>query len=594
MAAPSDDSPVFLSYSRRDYYFAESLALHLLKEGVPAWMDVKNLNPGVFWERNLFASLEAASCVVFVASPDSMKSPNCRQERDRAISLGKRMIIARFRGAKLADELCQCEVVDFRGAFGPALRDLIVSLQAEPPKNAAPLKARVFPKVPLWVLAVVLFLSVPTVAYFALADWSGGDSSRLTAFAWFAVLLLLAVGISWLLCLSFVQRKMGMTRLALSLAVMGGIFTLPVVHYLLNGPSAFTNSDNAFAQVVVHHCAAVALVAAVPLAGLALIVLLQPYALLRWTPTGKAWRWYRRRCTTRVFSAGSVRDAPEPKQFVLLHDDADAPAAESIRQDLVKVGWTQSANPASAASVLLLTNRTTTNWLLQQQARLTPDVLTVVGTTICLPNQLEWLWQREWVDLRNWKIARLHSKEGLPQVPEAVTVPHFPAPVKFAHHLMCCLAALAFILLVVGDPTLVKSKNDLPLLQQLTGMAGMAVIVLCIEPARRLLRRSITAASFYRWSWIGYSCVLVMAGLAWHQGVKPPAWPRSIPAIVFLLVFPIALLRTRQLLAFWFPAATAKSAAKLTTLAGKKYWRTLGWLSAYMMLWGRLSGMMSD
>ena len=47
MAALSADSPVFLSYSRRDYYFAESLALHLLKEGIPAWLDVKNLGAGV-------------------------------------------------------------------------------------------------------------------------------------------------------------------------------------------------------------------------------------------------------------------------------------------------------------------------------------------------------------------------------------------------------------------------------------------------------------------------------------------------------------------------------------------------------------------
>ena len=37
----------------------------------------------------------------------------------------------------------------------------------------------------------------------------------------------------------------------------------------------------------------VALLAAIPLLGLALIALFRPYDLLRWTPTGKAWRWYR-------------------------------------------------------------------------------------------------------------------------------------------------------------------------------------------------------------------------------------------------------------------------------------------------------------
>jgi hypothetical protein len=596
MAVPSVDSPVFLSYSRRDYYFAESLALHLLKEGVPAWLDVKNLNPGVFWERDLFASLEAASCVIIVASADSLKSPNVRQERDRAIKLGKRIVIARFRGAKLPEELCQCEIVDFRGAFAPALRKLIECLQAETPKSGAlsPAPTRVLPKAPLWVLAVVFFLSVPTIAYFALADWSGGSSSRLAAFGSFVVLLLLAMGLSWVICLSFLQRKMGMTRLAVSLAVMSGIFALPVVRYLRGGAAGLTSEAQGFAQTTLYHWQTVALVAAVPLLGLALIVLLQPYDLLRWTPTGKAWRWYRRRCTARVLRDESRRKPPEPKQFVLLHDDADAPAAECIRQDLTKVGWKQSANAAGAASVLLLTNRTSTNWLLQQQPQLTPDVMTVVATTICLPAQLEWLWQREWVDLRSWKVERLHSTEVMPQVPEAVTVPHFPYWVKFANHLLCCLGALAFILLVVSDPALVNSQGNLPVGQIVIGIAGMAVIVLCIESARRLLRRSITAARFYCWSWIGYLCVLALAGCAWHESVMPPVWLRTIPVVAFLLVFPLALVQTRKPLAFWFPSTNAKSQARLATLAGKKYWRTLGWLFGYLMLWGWISGVMFD
>jgi hypothetical protein len=50
-------APLFISYSRKDYYFAESLAFHLLKRGVPAWLDVKDLSPGGFWERDLQAGM---------------------------------------------------------------------------------------------------------------------------------------------------------------------------------------------------------------------------------------------------------------------------------------------------------------------------------------------------------------------------------------------------------------------------------------------------------------------------------------------------------------------------------------------------------
>jgi TIR domain len=60
--------PVFISYSRKDYYFAESLAFHLLSRNVPFWLDVKDLQPGVDWERDLESAAGAASAVILVGS----------------------------------------------------------------------------------------------------------------------------------------------------------------------------------------------------------------------------------------------------------------------------------------------------------------------------------------------------------------------------------------------------------------------------------------------------------------------------------------------------------------------------------------------
>jgi len=47
------DTGFFLSYSRRQFYFAESLMLKLLEAGVPAWFDADRLVPGVqaSWHR---------------------------------------------------------------------------------------------------------------------------------------------------------------------------------------------------------------------------------------------------------------------------------------------------------------------------------------------------------------------------------------------------------------------------------------------------------------------------------------------------------------------------------------------------------------
>lgn len=587
MAGPSADSPVFISYSRRDYYFAESLALHLLKEGVAAWLDVKDLNPGVFWERDLFSALDQASCVIIVASADSMKSPNVRQEMERAISQKKRIIIARFRGSKLADELCQCEIVDFRGAFRPALRKLLERLRMEPPGTPPGAPSRLIPRAPVTVLGLLGILFVPLFIDLLLADWSGGPSSPLVHFLFVA---LLALGACWLMSFSFLQRKMGMTRLAVSLAILSAVFAGPLIEYRRSGTEGLANEAARMSQAVSNHWGAMLLLAALPVTGLAVIVLLQPYDLLRWAPTGSAWRWYRRRCATRVLPGGNVIPAPSRRPFFLLHDSADAPAGEMIRQRLTQAGWTLSTALSGATSVLLLTNRTNTSWLLQQQPQLTPDVLTVVGTTICLPAQMEWLWQREWVDLRNWKLERLHKEEALPQVPEAVTSPHFPASVRLAHHLLCCLAGLAFSLMLFAAPAIFLSIGNSTLGQIAFACLGVAVVVSCIETARRLLRRTITDSIFYWISCGGWIGTLVLAVAALGRSALTPDWLRAAWAIVFLLLFPLGLLRIRKSLAFWFPSTWRGPSKPTQTLAGKIYWRTFWCVAGYFLLWAWVSG----
>lgn len=587
MAGPSAESPVFISYSRKDYYFAESLALHLLKDGVPAWLDVKDLTPGVFWERDLFAALDNACCVVVIASADSMKSPNVRQEMERAISQKKRIIIARFRGSKLSDELCQCEVVDFRGAFRPALRKLLERLKTEPAGIQAAANSRLLPRAPLTVLGLLCILFFPLFIDLLLADWSGGPSSPVVHFLFVA---LLALGACWLMSFSFLQRKMGMTRLAVSLAILSAVFAGPLIEYRRSGAQGLANEAARMSQAVSNHWGAMLLLATLPLAGLAVIVLLQPYDLLRWAPTGSAWRWYRRRCATRVFPGGNVIPAPSRRSFFLLHDSADAPAGQMIRQRLTQAGWTLSTAPSGATSVLLLTNRTNTNWLLQQQPQLTPDVLTVVGTTIRLPVQMEWLWKREWVDLRNWKVERLHQQEALPQVPEAVTNPHFPAAVRIAHHLLCCLAGLAFTLMIFAAPGVFQSAGNSTLGQMVLAYLGVAVTVTCVEAARRLLRRTITPSVFYWISWGGWIGALALAAGALGPSAPMPDWLRALPAIVFLLLFPLGLLRMRKPLAFWFPSTWRAPSKPAETLTGKIYWRTFWCVSGYLLLWGVISG----
>src|SRR5215510_3282208 len=52
---------VFIRYSRKDYYFAESLTFSLIQRDVAAWLDVKDLQPGVDWEERLQSAIDNAS-----------------------------------------------------------------------------------------------------------------------------------------------------------------------------------------------------------------------------------------------------------------------------------------------------------------------------------------------------------------------------------------------------------------------------------------------------------------------------------------------------------------------------------------------------
>ena len=150
------ENPVFISYSRKDYYFAESLALHLSKRGISAWLDVKDLTAGRSWEQDLEAALDRAPAVVVVASPKSWERPNVRKEWERAKKQGKRVIVAQFRSSRLPSQLLGSESVDFRGAFGPPLEALI-SLLGRNPAGVHEARSSLIPlKLPPWILAILL------------------------------------------------------------------------------------------------------------------------------------------------------------------------------------------------------------------------------------------------------------------------------------------------------------------------------------------------------------------------------------------------------------------------------------------------------
>ena len=71
---------VFTSYSRKDKAFVRKLSDALANQKREAWIDWKDIPLTAEWLQEILTNIEAAENFIFVISPDSVASPNCRKE----------------------------------------------------------------------------------------------------------------------------------------------------------------------------------------------------------------------------------------------------------------------------------------------------------------------------------------------------------------------------------------------------------------------------------------------------------------------------------------------------------------------------------
>ena len=84
---------VFISYSRRDSAaFADELVAGLEVAGFAPFLDRHDIAAGEDWEARLGGLIAQSDTVVFVVSPEAVKSKRCEWEVDRSIDLSKRLL----------------------------------------------------------------------------------------------------------------------------------------------------------------------------------------------------------------------------------------------------------------------------------------------------------------------------------------------------------------------------------------------------------------------------------------------------------------------------------------------------------------------
>lgn len=99
---PGQKLKVFISYSRKDEEFARELVDGLEVGEFEPYLDRHDIAAGEDWEARLSRLIEAADTVVFVISPESIASPRCGWEIERAHALNKRVLPIVWRAVEAA------------------------------------------------------------------------------------------------------------------------------------------------------------------------------------------------------------------------------------------------------------------------------------------------------------------------------------------------------------------------------------------------------------------------------------------------------------------------------------------------------------
>jgi hypothetical protein len=85
---------IFLSYSSRDYFFAEMLAIKLVEAGFNIWRDQGSIRAGDDWRQTIEEGIRDCFAVVVALSSNSAESAYVTYEWAYATGMGKPVIPA--------------------------------------------------------------------------------------------------------------------------------------------------------------------------------------------------------------------------------------------------------------------------------------------------------------------------------------------------------------------------------------------------------------------------------------------------------------------------------------------------------------------
>jgi len=366
----------FISYSRRQLYFSEAIALHLQKEGLEIWFDLQQLEAGADWASALKDGYENCQRLVLVVSQSALASEYVEEEWNTALQNGREVILAVVEDVNIPEKLRDCVVIDFRTNFDSAMKRLISHLTGNlpgpkdqihsPGKFPYPLRI----PAPIWftIIAVMLPYTWPLLGSFVTG----------------ILVFIFGVHRFWRHNLSYQGVKyLGWFALSTQLILTVGVL-VNEFPWALRVPIILVFFINVYFSFWFVRRSA---------------------PLLRWFEGGQASQKLRRKCHSRLLSKdaqlGKNPFESEPVDFFLHNDPADRPMAKHIAEVLGKARHREVDDMNKAQKHLyLITNRTSQKLVEGVSNTVTTSNIFLLGSSINWSEGLENIGKTQFVDLR--------------------------------------------------------------------------------------------------------------------------------------------------------------------------------------------------
>lgn len=243
-------TPIFVSYSRKQFYIAEYLAHALEQKGFSVWLDVQQIQPGVDWQASIDHGLATCQALVLVASRTAYQSAAVQHEVSTARTAGKPIYLAVIEDTPFVAELgAVATVVDCQSQFSSGVAAIAKALQTgklskKPYRRAHPFGLRMpfglAKYVQLLCLNLCFLLGTATLLLEKRVAIQGQLNARSLPFLVLAItpVALWAVSFVYSLMLLRAFRRQGrVTYLALELWPALAIFLFPFLFIILLGLS---------------------------------------------------------------------------------------------------------------------------------------------------------------------------------------------------------------------------------------------------------------------------------------------------------------------------------------------------------------------